>query len=284
MEENKEIKDMKEEKQTQNTEKKKIEKKTDVAEKTEKKKANETKENKKKTKVARTKKTETKEKKEATKKKHTALKVILTIIIISLLLFLVHFARNYIIIQDISQKQADINKIKNFSYTTEFYSTNNPEEKTVTERYYKEGKSIMVVSPKNQDTVIFWHDEETKETIILNPKNLTATIQQGESSFLARSMQIVTPFTEEELKIACTFLISSEQLEEKDCYKINYGGAKTWIVKKDGRVARCLNGKVTIDGKDYDTITDYKDWKENQLTDVDMARPNLIGYTVTYVQ
>lgn len=278
MEENKETKDIKEEgmkkeEEIKEVEKKVTEKKVETVKAEEKKKSNATKKDKPK-----------QNKEKTTEKKHTVLKIILSIVIILLIVFLVHFVRNYMIIQEISEKQANINKITNYSYTTEYYSTNNPEEKSITEKYYKDGKSIMVLHPKNQDAIIYWHDEETKETIILNPKKLTATIQQGAEGFLASTMPIVTPFTEEELKIACTFLISSEQVEEKKCYKINYGGAKTWIVKKDGLVAKCLNGKVTIDGKDYDTITDYKDWKENQLTDEDMARPNLIGYTVTHVQ
>ena len=34
-------------------------------------------------------------------------------------------------------------------------------------------------------------------------------------------------------------------------------------------------------GKEMGYVSEFKDWKFNQLTDIDVTRPNLIGYEVT---
>lgn len=267
MEEKKETKDIKKEetkKENKTTNKKEVKN-------TEKKKA--PKEVAKKTTESEAKQKETEIKKETPKKKHLILKTILMLIVILIIVFLIHLARNQVIMNQIAEKQESLNKITNYSYTTEHYSKENTDEKTRVEHYYKDGRSMLVFDRSEGDKIIFWHDEATKETIIINPRELTAKIQQNAEPLLGTNLPVAAPFTKEEVKVSYMFLITSEKIDGIECYKVNYAGTIIWINKEDGTIV-----KNTINS---DNLTDYYDWKLNQLTDEDLTRPNLIGYTIT---
>ena len=53
-----------------------------------------------------------------------------------------------------------------------------------------------------------------------------------------------------------------------------------WVNKETGLRVKEYNGTVEKDGVKYDQIIEYKDYKFDELTDEDLARPNLIGYTI----
>lgn len=53
-----------------------------------------------------------------------------------------------------------------------------------------------------------------------------------------------------------------------------------WVNKETGLRVKEYNGTVEKDGVKYDQIIEYKDYKFDELTDEDLARPNLTGYTI----
>lgn len=215
------------------------------------------------------------------KKKHRVLKTVLIVIIILLILFLVNFFRSYIIASNISEKQQELEKTTNYSYKSVHYSMDDENDKTTMERYYKDGRTMVVLSSGDSRKIIVWYDEQTREFILLNPKDLVAIVEQDSNAIFGN--RIATMFGEGMVKPGCAFmfLISSDQIDEKECYKINWSGATTWINKQDGTIVKEINGKSVINGQEYDDITEWKEWKFNELTDEDLARPNLIGYEIT---
>lgn len=218
--------------------------------------------------------------KEKTKKKKIGLKVlaiIAIIIVIIAVIVLINFIRNYVIINDIIEKESKFKDLTNYSYVSEYYSSNDENGKTVIEHYYKDGKTKMVVN-NNEDRITVWYDEETKENIFLNETTKEATVTS--SPFWLGTELLY--FNEEDNKIyfALTSFITSEKIEGEECYTIQNSGIKASINKEDGTVAKSINGKSIVDGKEYDSITEYKNWQFDKLTDEDMARPDLTGYTV----
>ena len=73
------------------------------------------------------------------------------------------------------------------------------------------------------------------------------------------------------------YFITSETVNGIDCYKVTWiiGGETAWYNKENGRVV-----KTAIKGQKEDYVTEYSNWKFNELTDEDMSRPNLMGYEV----
>ena len=46
-------------------------------------------------------------------------------------------------------------------------------------------------------------------------------------------------------------------------------------------IVKSINGKAVTNEEKVDSVSEFKDWKFNELTDIDITRPNLIGYEVT---
>ena len=67
------------------------------------------------------------------------------------------------------------------------------------------------------------------------------------------------------------YAITSENVNGVDCYKVCIGQEKAWYSKENGMIIKYINGSLD---------EDYSDWKFNELTDEDVARPNLLGFTI----
>lgn len=206
---------------------------------------------------------------EKKKKKHTLLKGILILIMIVLVLLLVHFARNYVIVDSILARQKALEELTSYSYRTEYISQNAAMD------YYHKGNTIMLVRDSNNEKIIIWSNKDTKQTIFLNPKELTATIDNNE---MANSSYELLPrgiiINSKQLRGAeFMYFITSEKVDGKDCYKILWitSGETCWYNKEDGTIVKLISNGQEIK---------YTNWEFNKLTDEDMSRPNLIGYEV----
>jgi len=63
--------------------------------------------------------------------------------------------------------------------------------------------------------------------------------------------------------------------------KLNEGDILYFYVgKKDKLLKRSIAGQCLIDDKLYNSVTDIKNLRINEVTDSDVARPNLTGYTI----
>ena len=218
---------------------------------------------------------------ERTKKKRKvglkAFAIIAIIIVVLAVIFFINFVRNYVILNEIIEKEAKFKDSTNYSYVSEHYNSNDEEDKVVVEHYYKDGNSKIIMD-NGENKITVWYDEETKENIFLNETTKEATITS--SPFMLGTELLY--FNEEDSKIyfALTSFITNDIVNGKDCYNIRNSGIKASINKEDGTVAKAINGKAVIDGKEYDSITGYKNWQFDKLTDEDMKRPDLTGYKV----
>ena len=213
-------------------------------------------------------------KKVENKKKHTGLKFILILVVIAIVLFLVHYLRNYIIVSKIFNERAKYKDVTNYSY----YQTSNDENRVNGVQFYKKGNTMMMVI-KDKKCVI-WSNKELNQTILLNYEEMKATITSGVSmpnSFDSTPSDNATAVLGE-LENAQTsrgfsfvYAITSENVNGVDCYKVCIGQEKAWYSKENGMLIKYINGSLD---------EDYSDWKFNELTDEDVARPNLLGFTI----
>lgn len=213
-------------------------------------------------------------KKVENKKTHTGLKIVLIIVIIAIVVFLVHYLRNYIIVGKIFNEREKYKNVDNYSY----YQTSNDESRVNGVQFYKKANTMMMVI-KDQKCVV-WSNKELNQTILLNYEEMKATITSGVSmpnSFdLAPSDNAIAVLGE--LKDAqilrgfsFVYAITSENVNGVDCYKVCIGQEKAWYSKENGMLIKYINGSLDIG---------YSDWKFNELTDEDVARPNLLGFTI----
>lgn len=219
-------------------------------------------------------------KKEEKGKKRIGLKVlaIIAIIISVMAIFvLINFVRNLVIINDMIAKQEEFKNSTNYSYTATYYDSNNEENKVNVQISYKDGKSRMTVD-NGKDEITVWYDEKTKESIFLNEGTKEATVTTSE--FMLGDELLY--FYEEDNKMyyALTSLIVNSNINGNDCYKIIHSNYNTYINKEDGTVQKDVYKGAIVNNEKCDTISEYSNWKFNELTDEYMAKPDLTGYTV----
>ena len=216
------------------------------------------------------------------KKEHKFLKVMLLIILILLMIFVLNTVRNYFILSDLFEKQAKLSDVTNASFVSEFYIKGDETKTSTIEHYRKDSKMMTVV--KNDTPTITWHDEDTKESIILSTNTFQGIISDTTVGVTFEIPRII--HNEEEntkgYRLFCSALsiILPETVNGEKCYYINLSGYQMWVNKETGLRVKEYNGTVEKDGVKYDQIIEYKDYKFDELTDEDLARPNLIGYTM----
>lgn len=213
-------------------------------------------------------------------KKHKILKGVLIGTAVVLILLAVHFIRNYIIIKNILDKQAKLESCTNFYYVTESYTAKENKLESVTRRYHKYGKNKLELEVDGNKKMILWRDAETQEEIFVIPQALQAIISKTETSpWFTIPFSIDNEFAN---WLVLSTIITNDNIDGKECYKINLNGAKFFISKEEGTVLRSMNGTIKIEGKEYYNIIDYKDWKFNEVKDEDVTRPDLTEYEVKY--
>lgn len=223
---------------------------------------------------------ENKEERKKKEKKRIGLKILACIVIIIAIIaifVLINFARNLVIINDMIAKQEEFKNSTNYSYTATYYDSNNEENKVNVQISYKDGKSIMDVD-NGKDEITVWYDEKTKESIFLNEGTKEATVTTSE--FMLGDELLY--FYEEDNKMyyALTSLIVNSNINGNDCYKMIHSNYNTYINKEDGTVQKDVYKGAIVNNEKCDTITEYSNWKFNELTDEYMAKPDLTGYTV----
>ena len=208
------------------------------------------------------------------KKKHTGLKFILILVVIAIVLFLVHYLRNYIIVSKIFNERAKYKGVDNYSYS----QYDNDDSKTTCMQFYKKGNTVMM-SVKDKKSLI-WSNKDTNQTIILNYDEMKATITPDanvqdvfDDDVCNKGIGTLGKIQDQQSYKGFSFVyfITSEKMNGVDCYKICLGQEKAWYNKENGMLVKYKNGSLD---------EDYSDWKFNELTDEDVARPNLIGFTV----
>ena len=148
----------------------------------------------------------------------------------------------------------------------------------MTKIYYKDGTRIYVI--KNNDrSAIIWNNSNTKEMITIAPNLLKATVQKYDSDDSTSIPYLLDASMSRALKLSS--IITSDTVNGEECYKVSSIGQKLWFSKSTGMIVKEMNGTGVKDGKEIGYVSEFKDWKFNQLTAIDVTRPNLIGYEIT---
>lgn len=201
-------------------------------------------------------------------------KIVLGVLaVIIVLLTIIVMVNNSIINKIVAKQKENVNR-QNYSYTVQ----SNSSENTMTKIYYKDGTRIYVI--KNNDrSAIIWNNSNTKEMITIVPNLLKATVQKYDSDDSTSIPYLLDASMSRALKLSS--IITSDTVNGEECYKVSSIGQKLWFSKSTGMIVKEMNGTGVKDGKEIGYVSEFKDWKFNQLTDIDVTRPNLIGYEIT---
>lgn len=202
-------------------------------------------------------------------KSRKILRIILIIILIIVSLYVIFCIRNYIILNKIFKKQEAVRNSQNYYFISEQDVIKEYEPKVIVEHFYKDKKHKTIYDWENESKTTNWYDENTKERIIQvnNEKPIVET-----SEFILGND---IPFLKDRssaMNLYMTAIISSESIENRDCYKIKIS-EKTWYIYKDnGMMARETEGYSIIDNTKNYRFINYRDWKFDQLKDDDVEK------------
>ena len=208
------------------------------------------------------------------KKKHTGLKFVLILIIIAIVLFLVHYLRNYIIVSKIFNERAKYKDVTNYSYCN---TQNDGEDAVKTEYYKKDNTAVIFIKNRN---FLVWSNKDLNQSIILNYDKMEAIVSPDvflegtiDSTPVDNGVAVLGMVKDAQMYKGFSFVyfITSEKINGVDCYKVSIGKEKAWYSKENGMLVKYINGSLNAD---------YSDWKFNEVKDEDVARPNLMGFSV----
>lgn len=191
-------------------------------------------------------------------------KALMGVVVLVVILIIGYFARNYIIINKIANKQ---NVSNNYLLNIEIYPENGENvDKLIIEQYYKDGK-VMQMMKNSVRTVNYWYDEETKETITMYPAELIA------SSSKSNSIVIFDPFLiKDKMNMALSTSISFDEVNGEQCYVLKRGKhLKDYVSVERGIVVKEIN---------ENSVIEYKSYTKNVVTDENVSKPDLTGYGV----
>lgn len=201
-------------------------------------------------------------------------RIILGVLAIVIVLMIILIMINNSIINKIIAKQRENVNEKNYSYTVQSNSSDN----VMTKIYYKDGIRVYAIQ-NNDKSVIMWKNYNTNEMITMVPNVLKATVEKYDGY---DSTSIPYLFDESMSRTLKLFsIITSDTVNGEECYKVSSLGQKLWFSKSTGMIVKSINGKAVTNEEKVDSVSEFKDWKFNELTDIDITRPNLIGYEVT---
>lgn len=213
-------------------------------------------------------------KKVKNKKKHTGLKIVLIPIIIAIVLFLIHYLRNYIIVSKIFNERAKYKDVTNYSYCN---TQNEGEDAVKTEYYKKDNTAVIFIKNRN---FLVWSNKDLNQSIILNYDKMEAIVSPDvflegtiDSTPVDNGVAVLGGVKDAQMYKGFSFVyfITSEKINGVDCYKVSIGKEKAWYSKENGMLVKYINGSLNAD---------YSDWKFNEVKDEDVARPNLMGFTI----
>lgn len=208
------------------------------------------------------------------------LKIVSIVILIIIIIFAIYVIRNYFILSKIIKMQAALAESNNFSYTVS--RVNSDQEDT--EIYYKDGKSIIIYE-FNETPFIKWSDLNTKESILLNAAELEALVNKPDSSITRPHMPTLIAAESDStlLRLGLSFIsfISSDEIDNQKCYVVHLGKSTFYVNKENGALLKTVNDVISTDNSGSYNLIEYKNWTFNDLTDENVAKPNLTGFTVT---
>lgn len=201
------------------------------------------------------------------KKKIIALFLIFVLIIICI--FLLDLGRKVCILSKYSDKSNEYLKITNF------YRKTNPEEGVTTEFWRKDNLGFLKRTSKDDVKMIYYGEDYN--WIIVDNKDGKTAVKMNKEGIGIEAQTLPTETLNMEkfwdiIKVAFTSKISTEKLNNIECYKIFVNDEWQLFINKDNLlVMREINGS---------TDTGIIEYKINVVRDEDVLMPNLAGYTI----
>lgn len=202
------------------------------------------------------------------KKSHGFLKTILFLIMIIIVIYCIFFARNCIILTDLSNKIKILDKKVNYSYTS-IAKMSEEEDTTIINYARKDNKELFEIKI-GENIISMWEDIANNKRITMFPTEKIARItSKGE---MGVNLPVMKELKDKSVRslMSIASRIYSEKYEGKDCYVITIGNAqKVWIEKQTGLVQK----------REYETYTvEYVNIKIDNNSKIDT--PDLTGYVV----
>lgn len=207
------------------------------------------------------------------------LKVILWVMIIFIIMFIINVARNFSILGKVLEKEKAYVSSNNL-----YYEITNNSDRNYSKFYKKDGVEMydMII---NKNRIISWRNTNTNEGLRVFPNSKIA-IKAESNEMLGFSTPLLV-YTLDEIDaykyyISVSSIIYSEKVDNKECYVIMRDfNNKTWIDKETGVVVKRQSGTVqNANNEKSPLITYYKNWKINELTDEDVAKPDISDYEI----
>ena len=201
------------------------------------------------------------------KKKIIAIFFIIALIIVCIFLF--NLGRKVCILSKYSNKSNEYAKITNF------YRKTNSEEDVTTE-FWREDNLGFLKRTSKDDVKMIYYGEDYNWIIVDNKDGKTAVKMNKEGIGIEAQTLPTETFNMEKfwdiIKVAFTSKISTEKLNNIECYKIFVNDEWQLFINKDNLlVMREINGS---------TDTGIIEYKINEVRDEDVSMPNLAGYTI----
>lgn len=221
--------------------------------------------------------------------KKKVIKIVLIILAIIISLVLIHTIRNFCILTSIANAQEKFKDYTNYSFTVESYGVRE-NEATISfdsvEYFMKDNIRKETYIRNNTPRLILWRNNDTKELIQVSENEKKATVSKVENKTdvvgdIIRELIITGDDFSTRLHFSFISFISYAKVDNEKCYLLNnYTSNNFYVSKKNKLLMRSIAGQYLIDDKLYNSITDIKNLRINEVTDSDVARPDLTGYTI----
>lgn len=192
---------------------------------------------------------------------------ILTIILVIVILYIIFFFRNNSILTSVLNIENEYKNKNNISVEAKVYNENNSFEKIIMKLSHKDNLYKLEHQSDDND-LIFLYNAETKQTQLYNP--LTGDIEIIEDNdFTVQSPMytLLSDYDRSELtRLALTKWISTENIDNVNCYKIETENRIIWVDKETK-----LPKKIKfLQSSNDDSIIVFSNWNIDNLTDNDM--------------
>ena len=195
---------------------------------------------------------------------------ILTIILVIVILYIIFFFRNNSILTSVLNIENEYKNKNNISVEAKVYNENNLFEKIIMKLSHKDNLYKLEHQSDDND-LIFLYNAETKQTQLYN--SLTGDIEIIEDNdFTVQSPMytLLSDYDRSELtRLALTKWISTETIDNVNCYKIETENRIIWVDKETK-----LPKKIKfLQSYNDDSIIVFSNWNIDNLTDNDMKFP-----------
>lgn len=197
------------------------------------------------------------------------IKIMLIILLLIVLVFILNFGRKVYILS----KYSDM--YREYSEITNFYRKENPEEGVTTEFWKKDNLGFLKRTSENDIKMIYYGEDYN--WIIVDGKDSKTAVKMPKEGDGIEAQKLITGTLNMEnfwdtIKMAFSSNISTDILNDVECYKIKLGKEWQMYVNKDNfLVMREINGS---------TDTGIIEYKINEVRNEDVFMPNLAGYTI----